>query len=199
MGGLSFFLLPGRADLKLHSAAAKSNKIYIFELSASLAFDFQPRGELLGRKVALFVDNAAACAALTRGAARIEVAPMLVNTLFAIAAQRDISIWTKRVPTKVTPADLPSRNRELSFPTDRRQELATFGELFSAFDLSWAFQQTKRTHLFPPVSFANLKWQEMPNRQNPKWRMSIRVTRLAIQAASSHHAKCQPSRIGAIH
>lgn len=69
----------------------------MFELFASAASDFQLRRARWGRKVVLFGDNGAARAALPKGAAKSQVALMLVRTLRAVAAQYDISIWTERV------------------------------------------------------------------------------------------------------
>ena len=96
-------LLSARADAELHDVAAKSNKPYIL----------QPRRELWGRNVILIVGDKAACAALSGSAARDRVAPTLVYTLWAIAAQYDISIRTRRVPTGAAPAGPQPRNREL--------------------------------------------------------------------------------------
>ena len=77
---------------------------------------------------------------------------MLVCFLRAITAQRDILIWMERVRTVVNPADRSSRDRELPFPTEAKQEVAAFDELFSIFDLSLMFQQTKRAQLLSPFS-----------------------------------------------
>ena len=127
----------------MRNMAAKTNKIYIFELFASAAPVFQLREELRGRKVILFVDNEAACAALANGAAKSQVALMLVFALSEMAAQRDISIWTERVPTQVNPPYLPPRNREISFRTGSRQEVAPVDVLVSIPEIPWAFQRTK--------------------------------------------------------
>ena len=61
---------------------ANSNEIYIFELLACGTVVSQRRDELWGRKVIQFVDNEAACAALTKGAANSRVALMLVYFLW---------------------------------------------------------------------------------------------------------------------
>ena len=136
-------LFVARRDSKLRETASKSNKIYIFGLLACVESVFRIRGDLWGRKVILIVDNEAACAVLTRGTAASRVAPTLVYSLWAIAAQHDISIWTGRAPAEVNPADLSARRKELSFSTETSQVLATVVELFSFFYFSGAFQQTK--------------------------------------------------------
>ena len=97
--------------------AAKSNEIYIFELLAALSTVSQLRGELWGRLVILFAGNEAACVALTKGARKDAIASMLISTLWAIAPQSDVAVFTERVPSKVNPAGLPSRDEEISFPT----------------------------------------------------------------------------------
>ena len=70
----------------------------------------------------LLADSEAACAGFTKGKADSKVSRMVVFTLSAIAAQRDISIWLERVPAEANPGPLPSRNRELSPPTGLRPE-----------------------------------------------------------------------------
>ena len=61
-------LLIAQADEKLRMLAATSNRICLFELFAASTTVFQLRDRLWGRRVILFVDNEAACAALTKGA-----------------------------------------------------------------------------------------------------------------------------------
>ena len=60
-------LLPAQVNSKMRNMAAKSNKIYNFEL--------------WGSKVILFLDSEAARAAFTKGAAKIQKALTLVYTL----------------------------------------------------------------------------------------------------------------------
>ena len=69
---------------------------------------FQLREHLTGKRVILFVDNEAACAALTTGTSKVPGALLLVYALYAIAAEHDVALWTERVPTGVNLADLPS-------------------------------------------------------------------------------------------
>ena len=91
----------------------------------------QLRGELFGRKVLLFAEGEAACAALTKGAAKKKVALALVFPVWALAAQYDIALWAEAAPSKLNPADLPPRGRELSFETAPTKELPSNIELFS--------------------------------------------------------------------
>ena len=89
----------------------------------------------------LFVDNEAASAALTKGAAKNGVALMLVLTLSALAAQYYIPLGTGRVPPKVNPTDLSSRNKEIASGAEPKKELATIEELLPVCDLAWMLQQ----------------------------------------------------------
>ena len=130
-----------KADKALTGLAAWANKIYVFELFAAVATVFVPRQQLAGRKIIIFVDNEAACAALTTGAAKNRCALLLVYTLWSVVAQFDLQIWIERVPSAQNPADLPSGNRQLSFPTEDRQELPTFGQMSDFCDLSWLLQK----------------------------------------------------------
>ena len=106
---------------------------------------FQLREQLTGKRVILFVDNEAACAALTTGTSKVSGALLLVYALYAMAAEHDISLWTERVPTGVNPADLPSRNKELSFSTQPSVELASLADILSAYDFSWVLLQKNNT------------------------------------------------------
>ena len=73
------------------------------------------------------------------------------------SAQRDIGLWTERVPTEVNPADLPSRDRELSFETEPVKELASLSDILPTYDFSWVtlqrakwpFCELEKTLLFP--------------------------------------------------
>ena len=103
------YLPATQADDDLEELATTSNKIPIFDLFATIATVFQRRGRVWGRRVNLFVDNEAACAAAATGVSRSKAALMLVFSLWAIAAQYDSALWTERVPTQVNPADIPSR------------------------------------------------------------------------------------------
>ena len=72
-------------------------------------------------------------------------------------AQRDIGLWTERVPTEVNPADLPSRDRGRSFETEPVEELASLSDILPAYDFSWValqrakwpFRELEKTLLFP--------------------------------------------------
>ena len=97
------------------------------------------------KRAILFVDNEAACAALTTGTSRVPGALLLVYALWAIAAEHDIGLWTERVPTGVNPADLPSRSKGLPFPTQPSVELASLTDILSAYDFSWVLLQKTNT------------------------------------------------------
>ena len=107
----------------------------------AIATIFQPRDELWRRKVISPVDDEAACAALTKGAANNKEALMLVFTTRSLAAQYDEATWAERVPSKANPADLPSRNKELAFKTEpiyrsfRNKELLSVEAPFPSRDL----------------------------------------------------------------
>ena len=58
--------LQGEAEEALHPLAANANEIYISKLFAEVAEVCEPRGELSGREIILFVRNEAASAAVTK-------------------------------------------------------------------------------------------------------------------------------------
>ena len=101
---------------------------------------FQHRDELFGRQVILFVGNEAACAAMTKKTAKNKVALALVNSLRATAAQYDVGVWTERAPSKLNPGDFPSRDGELSLPTEPSRDVASITELFFVLDFPWMLQ-----------------------------------------------------------
>ena len=74
-------LLKGTSDGELNALAASTNPIYIYELFATVASVLQLREQLTGKRAILFVDNEAACAALTTGAAKVRGALLLVYAL----------------------------------------------------------------------------------------------------------------------
>ena len=74
-------LLKGASDGELNALAAATNPIYIYELFATAASALQLREQLTGKRAIHFVDNEAACAALTTGAAKVRGALLLVYAL----------------------------------------------------------------------------------------------------------------------
>ena len=145
-----------QAKWKLRGVAEISNRMYICELFAAVATIFQLRVKQWGRKAILFVDNEAASAASTRGAAGNKVTLMLVFTMWSPAAQYDIAISTERAPSKVNPADLPPGNRRLDFEADPKKDLASAQDFFSVFDLSWMFQHADWPGLFTELTKLNV-------------------------------------------
>ena len=75
------------------------------------------------------------------GAAKKKGALLLVFALWAIAAQRDIGLWTERVPTDVNPADALSRDRDLFFRTEPARELVAPKDILFIYDFSWKVLQ----------------------------------------------------------
>ena len=64
--------------------------------------------------------------------------PFVGFSLWAIAAQYNIALWTERVPTQEYPADVPSRAGQLSFDTELRGDMAPPKELSAICDFAWA-------------------------------------------------------------
>ena len=129
--------LKSSADEELNTLAASTNPINICELFATAAPLFQTRGHLAGKRAIIFVDNDAACSVLAKGTAKNKGARVLVDAVWDIAAQRDIGLWTERVPTDVNPADLPPRDRDLPLETEKAKELVFFKDTLSIYDCSW--------------------------------------------------------------
>ena len=61
-----------------------------------------------------------------------------------MAAEHDIQLLKERVPTGVNPAGLPSRDKELSFPTEPAVGLASLKDLLSPYDFTWVLFQDKK-------------------------------------------------------
>ena len=93
------------------------------------------------------MDNEAARAALTTGTSEVPGDLLLVYALWAIAAEHDMWLGAERVPAGANPADLASRNNELSFQTEPAIELASLKDLISSYDFSRALPQTGKSPL----------------------------------------------------
>ena len=104
----------------------------------------QLRGQLAGKRAIPFVSNEAACAALTTGASKVPGTLLLAYALWAIAAEHDVGLWTQRVPAGVNPADVPSRDRELSCPTAPVKELASLSDILATYDYSRLLFQSEK-------------------------------------------------------
>ena len=91
------------------STGKKSRVIHQAELlPAKLALDlWAPRLE--GRRVIVFIDNAAAEGALVRGASASEPSAQIVGRFWETATRFTLDVWIARVPSKSNPADGPSR------------------------------------------------------------------------------------------
>ena len=92
------------------------------------------------------------CAALTKNPAENRVALMLVHPFWSAAAHYDIAIRIERAPTRLNPADLPSRWQELPFAPEPNREFATLEDIFACCDLSRVLQRTQCK--FPELSKA---------------------------------------------
>ena len=137
-------LSEGSSGDELNALAASTNPIYIYELFAMVASVFQVREQLAGKRSILLLDNEAACAALTAGTSKVPGALLVVYALRATAAEHDVGLWTERIPTGANPADLPSRDRELPFPTEPTKELASFSDIPATYDCSRALLQSEK-------------------------------------------------------
>ena len=89
------------------------------------------------------VDNEAAFAALTKNPAENRAALMPVQPFWSAAAHYDIAIRIERAPTRLNPADLPSRWQELPFAPEPNREFATLEDIFACCDLSRVLQRTQ--------------------------------------------------------
>ena len=97
----------------------------------------QMRGQLAGKRAILFVDNEPACAALMKGTAKHKGALLLVYAFWAIAARRDVGLWTERAPTEVGPPDPPPRDRDLPLEAGLAKEVVPLKDIVSIYDFSW--------------------------------------------------------------
>ena len=137
-------LSKGTSGDELNALAASINPIYIYGAFAMAASVFQIRGQVTGKRAILSADDEAACAALTTGTSKVPGALLLVYALWAIAAEHDVGLWTQRVPAGVNPADLPSRDRELSCPTAPVKELASLSDILATYDYSRLLFQSEK-------------------------------------------------------
>jgi len=78
-------------------------------LPAKLSLDLWAQ-RLAGRRVIIFIDNAAAEGSLVKGASTSEASAQIVGRFWETATRAMMDIWIARVPSKSNPADGPSRN-----------------------------------------------------------------------------------------
>ena len=89
----------------------------------------------------LSVDNEAAIAALTKGVTLSKAALLSVYLFWVLATQYHVAIWAERAPTRVNPADAPSREGQLFSDAGLKEDMAPFTELFAICDLLWVLPQ----------------------------------------------------------
>jgi len=77
-------------------------------LPAKLALELWA-DRLAGRRVIVFIDNAAAEGALVKGASTSEASASIVGQFWEMATKATMDIWIARVPSRSNPADGPSR------------------------------------------------------------------------------------------
>ena len=65
--------------------------------------------KIKGQRVLLFIDNDAARYAVIKGTSENSAANEILQDIWELAAEWDISIWAERLPSKANPADGPSR------------------------------------------------------------------------------------------
>ena len=82
------------------------------------------------KKIDLGCHDEAACSALTKGAARDNVALVLAFALRDVAGEYDIALWVEGVRTQLNKADLPTRAQEISLEREPQAGIASLNELY---------------------------------------------------------------------
>ena len=116
-------MLTGSAVSRLREIAKSEREIYVFRLSAIRAAPyglvlqkttrqlvFEDIHEGLQSEI-VFEDNEAACAALAKETANVDVALVLPWRSRSIVARHDLSIWTARFPPRGQPGGRSDRKQ----------------------------------------------------------------------------------------
>ena len=108
-----------------------TNLILGLELLALVAFFEIAAPQLRGQCVWVYVDNNNVLAAVTRGDSNRDIVAILVSKLWDTLQRFSICAWFSRVPSKLNPADLPTRGRRVPFATRNRTSFSSLPQLFS--------------------------------------------------------------------
>ena len=104
--------------------------IFGLELLALAAFveDFAPH--LAGQSIWIYMDNNNCLSAMTRGDSNTEAVAILVGRIWGTLQRYHISAWFSRIPSKLNPADLPTRDKRLPFSAKTKGSFNSLSFLF---------------------------------------------------------------------
>ena len=104
--------------------------IFGLELLALVAFFEQAAPDLADQCIWVYVDNNNVLAAISRGDSNTDVIAVLVARLWKTLHKFSICAWFSRVPSKLNPADLPTRGKALPFTPGRTSRFKHLAKLF---------------------------------------------------------------------
>lgn len=85
---------------------------------------------LAGRSIWVYMDNNNCLSAVTRGDSNAEAIAVLVSRLWDTLQRHHIAAWFSRVPSKLNPADFPTRDRPLPFKAGRKTTFKSLSSLY---------------------------------------------------------------------
>ena len=95
---------------------------------AAFVEDHGPR--LAGKSIWIYMDNNNCLSAMTRGDSNTEAIAILVGRIWGTLQRYHISAWFSRIPSKLNPADLPTRNKRLPFSALKKGSFNSLSFLF---------------------------------------------------------------------
>ena len=105
--------------------------IYGLEMLALVSFFEDQAPRLRGSCCWVYLDSNNCLAALTRGDSNTDVIAVLVARFWRTVQRFDICVWFSRVRSKVNPADLPTRDKQLPFRAKKYTRFPALKQLYT--------------------------------------------------------------------
>ena len=110
----------------------ETSEIYGLEMLAIFAILFDPLSDLSGPNIVFFVDNNNSLEALVSNAPGPPVIAAMTQLIWYRITDLNAAVWFERVPSTKNIADLPTKRKEMPYPS---RHIANFQCLQRAFDL----------------------------------------------------------------
>ena len=108
----------------------KTCLIFGLELLALVAFLEESAVNLAGCSIWFYMDSNNSLSAMTRGDSNTAVIAVLVSRAWELIQRFQIRAWFSRVPSKLNPADLPTRGKKLPFRNGTKRPFTHLTILF---------------------------------------------------------------------
>ena len=104
--------------------------IFGVELMALVAYQDDEAAEMAGCSLWSYMDSNNSLAAMTRGDSNTAAIAVLVGRAWELIRRVHIRTWFSRAPSKLSPADLPTRGGMLPFRSGAHRSFRTLPQLY---------------------------------------------------------------------